>query len=63
MGFMVQDLKYKYTVYDTGKNREQLVDLNKDPGEMNNLVYKAEEELVDFYRAKLDRWKKKAALK
>ena len=63
MGFMVQDSRYKYTVYDTGKHREQLVDLNKDPGEMDNLVYRAEEELVNFYRAKLDRWKKKAALK
>ena len=63
MGFMVQDLKYKYTVYDTGEHREQLVDLNKDPGEMNNLVYKVEEELVNFYREKLDKWKKKAGLK
>ncbi|MEQ9289615.1 MAG: sulfatase-like hydrolase/transferase [Cyclobacteriaceae bacterium] len=30
--------KFKYIIYDLGKNREQLFDLEKDPGEMVNLV-------------------------
>ncbi len=33
---------YKYVVYSEGKNREQLYDLQKDPGEMTNLRYRSE---------------------
>ena len=35
---MVRSSRYKYIVYDSGKNREQLIDLEKDPGEMQNLA-------------------------
>ncbi len=30
--------KYKYIVYDKGKNREELFDIKNDPGEMKNLI-------------------------
>ena len=33
-GHMVAGERYKYVLYDEGRNREQLVDLESDPGEM-----------------------------
>ncbi len=35
---MVRSQRYKYCVYDEGKQRESLVDLVRDPGEMENLA-------------------------
>lgn len=37
-GRMVRTARYKYCVYDSGERRETLVDLERDPGEMNNLA-------------------------
>lgn len=37
-GRMICTGRYKYCVYETGQRREQLVDLEKDPGEMQNLA-------------------------
>jgi choline-sulfatase len=37
-GRMVCSGRYKYCVYEKGERREQLVDLEKDPGEMKNIV-------------------------
>lgn len=37
-GRMLRGQRYKYTVYSEGQRREALVDLEKDPGEMTNLV-------------------------
>lgn len=37
-GRMLRTERFKYVVYNTGSRREQLFDLNEDPGEMNNLV-------------------------
>ncbi len=37
-GRMVRTERYKYCIYDSGKNREQLVDFKNDPGEMKNLA-------------------------
>jgi arylsulfatase A-like enzyme len=37
-GRMVCSGRYKYCVYAKGERREQLVDLEKDPGEMKNLA-------------------------
>jgi arylsulfatase A-like enzyme len=37
-GRMVRSQQYKYCVYSEGKQRESLVDLEKDPGEMTNLA-------------------------
>ena len=36
IGRMVTDGRYKYMLYDEGRQREQLVDLAVDPGEMRN---------------------------
>jgi choline-sulfatase len=44
---------WKYIVYDQGQIREQLFDLGKDPGEMNNLAlqvsYKKQLQLMSTY--------------
>ncbi|MFA5687635.1 MAG: sulfatase-like hydrolase/transferase [Kiritimatiellales bacterium] len=37
-GRSLRTLKYKYTVYSTGKIREQLTDMKNDPGEIHNLA-------------------------
>ncbi|MEO6817628.1 MAG: sulfatase-like hydrolase/transferase [Edaphobacter sp.] len=37
-GRMLRSRHYKYCVYDEGKQRESLVDMEKDPGEMTNLA-------------------------
>ncbi len=37
-GRMVRSKKYKYCIYDIGKNNESLVDLEKDPLETKNLA-------------------------
>jgi len=37
-GRMVCSGRYKYCVFETGEQREQLVDLERDPGEMKNLA-------------------------
>jgi arylsulfatase A-like enzyme len=40
-GRMVRTLRYKYVIYDKGKYREQLFDMQADPGEMVNLAVEA----------------------
>ena len=42
VGRMVRTTRYKYVVYNWGKNREQLFDLDTDPGEMVNLAVAAQ---------------------
>ena len=37
-GDMITNSKYKYVLYDKGTNREQLIDLQSDSGEINNLI-------------------------
>ncbi|MCU0247026.1 MAG: sulfatase-like hydrolase/transferase [Bryobacter sp.] len=37
-GKCVRGQRYKYSVWDRGENREMLIDLKKDPGEMRNLA-------------------------
>lgn len=37
-GRMVRSQRFKYMAYERGRNREQLFDLEADPGEMNNLA-------------------------
>src|SRR5207244_610364 len=37
-GRMVRSARYKYCVYSFGERRESLVDLEKDPGELNDLA-------------------------
>ncbi|MBN1674786.1 MAG: sulfatase-like hydrolase/transferase [Kiritimatiellae bacterium] len=48
-GQMLRSRHHKYFVYDSGENREMLVDLRSDPGETANLAARPE------YSAELDR--------
>ncbi|WP_242204251.1 sulfatase family protein [Aestuariivivens insulae] len=49
--------KYKYVVYNWGKNREQFFDLQNDPYEMNNLIQSKEYiQHIDEFRLKLINW-------
>ena len=41
LGRMLRTREYKYVVYGWGRHREQLFDLNTDPGEMVNLAVNA----------------------
>ena len=39
---MVRTARFKYIAYERGRNREQLFDLEQDPGETDNLAKKPE---------------------
>jgi arylsulfatase A-like enzyme len=57
MGRAVVSKKYKYILYNWGKNKEQLFDLENDPMEMNNLVgAKKYLKILDIYRNRLHQW-------
>lgn len=57
---MVRTKRFKYCIYDSGRNREQLIDMENDPGEMKNL---AEDEnykdVLEKHRQLLHDWVKK----
>jgi len=56
-GRMVCSGRYKYCVYAEGERREQLVDLEKDPGEMKNLAADpAHAEVLASHRQFLREW-------
>ena len=55
-GRMVVSGRYKYILYDEGKNREQLMDLVDDPGEMKNHInVPANKTVLARHRELLDR--------
>ena len=50
-GWMVRTERYKYVLYDKGRHREQLFDMQTDRGEMRNLMMeKAYEEIAQQHR-------------
>ena len=56
-GRMVRTARFKYCVYDSGPRREQLTDLQDDPGEMKNLAYDAKHKpTLDRHRQLLSQW-------
>jgi choline-sulfatase len=56
-GRMVRTDRFKYNLYQDGVHREQLIDLENDPGEMVNLAEKSEyQDVLDRHRALLSRW-------
>ena len=56
-GRMVRTDRYKYCVYSEGKNRESLVDIATDPGEMVNLAFDPKHRAVlQEHRAILKKW-------
>ena len=48
IGRMIVTRDHKYMLYDSGDNREQLIDLREDPGETRNAI--ADETNVDALR-------------
>jgi len=57
MGRSVVGKRFKYNVYNWGKNREQLFDLKNDPFEMNNLAKNKDYiKTLDVFRDRLHKW-------
>ena len=58
---MLRTDRYKYCIYKDGKNRESLVDLFKDPGEMHNRAFNPEYlEILKKHRSHLQGWIKES---
>jgi choline-sulfatase len=56
-GRMLRTDRFKYCIYDSGGNREQLIDMENDPGEMENLAeIKQYEDVLVRHRQLLRRW-------
>ena len=56
---MIRSQRFKYCVYDSGINRESLVDLENDPGEMQNLSNSQQyKKVMDEHRRLLKEWLK-----
>ncbi len=59
-GRMVRTARYKYVIYNRGRRREQLFDMEADPGEMHNLAGDAARRaILDDHRARLATWCRK----
>ncbi|MGK0239162.1 MAG: arylsulfatase A-like enzyme [Candidatus Pelagisphaera sp.] len=57
IGRMVRSDRYKYCVYIEGDQRESLVDLKKDPGELTNLATHPEyQDILYSHQAYLQKW-------
>ncbi|HTY39429.1 MAG TPA: sulfatase-like hydrolase/transferase [Bacteroidota bacterium] len=56
-GRMVRSERFKYYAYDLGKQREALVDMEQDPGELVNLALKKEyRKVLEQHRQYLSEW-------
>lgn len=56
-GRMVRTKRHKYIIYNKGKSREQLFDMEQDPGEKKNLAKSpAHAAILKEHRAKLRAW-------
>ncbi len=56
-GRMLRTARYKYCLYDSGANREFLVDMETDPGEMKNLAHdKDHQDVLAQHRRLLRAW-------
>jgi arylsulfatase A-like enzyme len=61
-GRMLRTDHFKYCIYDSGKNQEQLIDLKNDPGEMKNLAKNKDyKDVLDTHRRLLRRWVKRTS--
>ena len=59
-GRMLRTEKYKYCIYDKGDQREQLFDMQNDPGEMINLAVQEEyRDELEKHRKILAEWAKR----
>ena len=58
-GRMIRTKKFKYCIYDNGERREQLFEIGRDPGEMNNLVYNSDfKKELNKHRMLITNWAK-----
>ena len=56
-GRMVRTARYKYSIYESGRHREQLIDMQTDPGEMDNLAGKGRfQPILADHRRRLAKW-------
>ncbi len=56
-GRMIRTKKYKYIMYHRGKNREQLFDMENDPGELVDLTVEARyNDILQQHRDLLSQW-------
>ncbi len=56
-GRMLRTEQYKYTIYNKGECREQLFDMKKDPGEMENLAVAPEyQSILNQHRRHITAW-------
>ena len=56
-GRMIRSERYKYITFDRGPGREQLFDLQQDPGEMENLATcQTFQTILDQHHAYLQQW-------
>jgi len=54
---MIRTDRFKYVVYEDGRHRAQLTDLDADPGEMTNLAEEPKyREVRDDHRRRLRKW-------
>jgi arylsulfatase A-like enzyme len=59
-GRMLRTDRFKYSTYFSGDNREQLIDLKNDPGEMTNLAAdESAREALEQHRQHLKAWARK----
>jgi arylsulfatase A-like enzyme len=59
-GRMLRTERFKYCIYDSGRSREQLTDLEHDAGEMRNLAGLAHyKDVLDTHRKGLRGWVEK----
>jgi len=57
LGRMLRTDRFKYCIFASGKNREQLTDMKNDPGEMKNLATNEEyKDILKTHRRLLRRW-------
>ena len=58
-GRMIRTKRYKYCIYDNGEKREQLFDMENDPGEMNNLASsRTFQKELNAHRRMITKWAK-----
>jgi len=58
-GRMIRSKRFKYCAYDSGATRESLIDMENDPGEMQNLSNSEKyEKVLDEHRRYLKEWLK-----
>jgi len=57
LGRMLRTDRFKYCIFASDENREQLTDLKNDPGEMRNLAgIEQYKDVLDMHRRLLRRW-------